>query len=145
MPEPDQLTQLQEMLASDIHSKRRAGVAFGAEMLANGLHRTEVRALLEQVVQNDLLTTIQADARQALAADDARHSPPKSPDYVFGAKCPQGHVSYYDKRETCPKSSNVTRRTVWRDERNVDELLLRCKTPGCKQEFYVEVNCEGYK
>lgn len=145
MTEPDQLTQLQEMLASEIHSKRRAGVAFGAEMLANGIQRAEVRALLEKVAQNDLLTTIQADARKALAEDNARHSPPKSPDYVFRGRCPQGHVSYYDKREECGKKGNVTRRTVWRDNRNADEILLRCKTPGCKQEFYVEVDCEGYK
>ncbi len=145
MTEPDQLSQLQALLASEIHSKRRTGVAFGAEMLAKGQHRTEVRALLETVAKNDFLQTIREDASRALANDEARHAPQKSPGYVFGVRCPKGHVSYYDKRETCPKSSNVTRRTVFRDARSVDEILLRCKTPGCGEEFYAEVDCEGYK
>lgn len=147
MTDTERLDQLKQVLASQLIRERRAGIKMAAEMLANDLHRDEVRALLENLAKNDLMTTVQEDARKALAADDARlHPVPAAPpDYIFGAKCPKGHVSYFDKRECCPKSGQGTWRTITRGNREVDEILLRCKTKGCGEQFYAEVDCEGYK
>ena len=145
MTEAKTLAQLKEMLTSSLIRKRKTGIMMAAEMLASDMCRADVRALLEDISKTDLITLVQEAAQKALDDDDARRSPQKNPEYIFGARCPKGHISHYDKREYCPKNSNVTRRTVFRDKRNVDELLLRCKIAGCGEGFYVEVNCEGYK
>lgn len=147
MTDTERLTQLKQILASHLIRERRAGIKMAAEMLTNNMHSDEVRILLENLAKNDLITTVQEDARRALAAEDIRlhPTPAAPPDYVFGAKCANGHVSYYDKREYCPRNSSLTRRTTTRGSREVDEILLHCKTKGCGEEFFVEVDCKGYK
>jgi hypothetical protein len=147
MSENEKLDQLKEMLSSELIRKRRAGIAMAVEMLASNLHWKDVRILLEDMAKNDLIGTVREDAQYALDEDDARRNPKKSAsaDYVFSARCPNGHVSYYDKREICPKSGIGHRRVVIRDGRESDEILLKCKTRGCGEEFAVEVDCEGYK
>ncbi len=143
----NKLRQLKEMLTSDLIRKRKAGIAMAAEMLATDAQPQAVRALLDDIAKNDAMLTVREAARAALDADDARRNPPptKSPDYVFGARCPNGHVSYYDKREYCPKQGYLTRRTVTRDGKDLDEVLLKCKTKDCGEEFFVAVDCDGYK
>jgi len=145
MTEVEKLAQLKEMLSSHLIGKRKAGIMMAVEMLTNDVSKMEVRAILENISKNDLIMQVQEDAQKALDDDDARYAPPKSPDYIFGARCPKRHVSYYDKREYCPKNSNITRRTILRDPGNIDELLVQCKTAGCNEKFYVEIDCEGYK
>lgn len=147
MTEIDRLSQLKQILGSNLIRERRAGIRMAAEMLANDLHRDEVHALLESLVKNDLITNVQDDARKALAADNARRNPvpAKNPDYIFNVRCPKGHVNSYDKREYCPRNGNVIRRIVAHGTHNVDEILIHCKTSGCGEEFFVEVDCEGYK
>ena len=140
----DLLTQLQQMLTSDLIRKRKAGIAMAAEMLATDAQPEAVRALLEGVAKNDAMLTVREAVRAALDADEARRNPPP-PDYVFGGSCPKGHVSYYDKREHCPKQAHGIYRTVSRDGKDLDEVLLKCKTKACGEEFFVAVDCDGYK
>lgn len=147
MTDIDRLSQLKQTLGSNLIRERRAGIKMAAEMLANDFHRDEVHALLESLAKNDLITNVQDDARKVLVADNARRNPvpTKNPDYIFIVRCPVGHVNSYDKREYCPRNGNIIRRTVVRGIHNVDEILIHCKTSGCGEEFYVEVDCEGYK
>ena len=141
------LEQLKEMLQSNLIRKRKAGIKMAQEMLANGLHREEVLIMLHDIARGDLMMGVQELAQKVLEEDGTRDSSQvsTSADYVFGAVCPNGHTSYYDKREYCPKSSNITRRSVQRGAKKVDEVLVKCKTKPCSEEFFVEVSCEGYK
>lgn len=145
MPKDEKLEQLKEMLTSNLIKKRKAGIEMAEEMLATGVDREQVRSMLEDVAKNDLMITVQEKAQQVIDEDTARHNPrlKQHADYVFGARCPKGHVSYYDKREYCSKQSGVFRRILERDGKELDEVLVRCKT--CDEEFSVEVDCEGYK
>ena len=142
MTEIEWIDQLKQLLASPIISQRKAGLDEARERLTNGQARDLVRALLEDVAAHDPLLTVREAAQDVLAEDDARHST-ANPDYVFGARCPKGHVSYYDKRKVCPKSGTIIRRMLLRDDRQVEEIYLRCKT--CGEDFFVEVDCKGYQ
>ena len=65
---------------------------------------------------------------------------------IFGVTCANLHTSYYDKREVCPDSGViVVRRLVQEDDKELDELLLTCKTRGCNEQVVVRVDCEDYK
>lgn len=143
----EKLIQLMEMLDSNLVSKRKAGIKMAAEMLAEDLYGNDVRALLEKLSKDDLIVAVRKAAEDVLDSYKYHHTSMAihPPDYIFGARCPKEHVSYYDKREYCPKNSNIVRRTTFRDARNVDEILLRCKATGCNERFYVEIDCEGYK
>ncbi len=141
----DPLTQLNEMLTSDLIRKRKAGIVMAAEMLATDAQPQAVRALLEGIAKNDDMLTVREAAQVALDADQVRRNPPR-PDYVFDARCPNGHVVSYDKREHCPKKQgHGVYRTVSRDGKDLDEVLLKCKVKTCGEEFFGPVNCEGYK
>lgn len=144
MPDIERLGQLKEILSSKLIRKRKAGIDMAGEMLANDIHRDQVRALLVVIAQKDSMLTLREAAQATLDGDEARHNPP-APDYVFDARCPKGHVNSYDKREYCGRQGKVLRRTVSRDGKDLDEVLLKCKTKACGEKFFVEVNCEGYK
>ena len=139
----EQLEQLQEMLASKNIRERKTGIAMANGMLAQGLHREQIHAWLTQVAKNDLIKSVQQAAQAALDADPASQSSRliAPPDYIFDARCPNGHVHYYDKREVCRRQGKVSRG----HEEEKDEVILRCKTQACAQEFSVAVSCEGYK
>jgi hypothetical protein len=147
MTEPEKLTQLKEMLSSGLIRNRKAGIEMAAEILANDLQPKAVRDLLTDIAKHDAMITLREAARAVLNADEARRNPPTvtSPTYAFSARCPKGHVSYYDKRVYCQKQGNVTRRSVARAGKNVDEVLLKCRTSSCNEEFFAEVDCKGYQ
>lgn len=137
------LTQLQQMLTSDLIRKRKAGIAMAAEMLAADTQPEAVRALLEGIAKNDAMLTVREAAQAALDADDKRRNPPP-PDYVFGAKCTFcHHVSYFDKRKVCPNQDNVTREVTMRGGLELDSISVPCK--HCGKEFKTPVPCKGYK
>ena len=145
MTESDLLHQLQALANSPLVLDRKAAIKFGADLLAQGVAREGARAVLTGLAQSDPFIIIREAAQAALKADDARTSPPAAPAYIFAARCPEGHVSHFDKREYCPRNSQVVRRTVYRDGAQVEEIELRCKQAGCGKDFYVTVDCEGYK
>jgi hypothetical protein len=63
-------------------------------------------------------------------------------EHIFGVRCANGHITYFDKREVCRDTSTIVR-TIYRDNRRVDKLRLRCGT--CGEWMVVEVECEGYR
>jgi len=147
MTDPEKLNQLKEMLSSGLIRKRKTGIDMAAELLASDPQPKAVRDLLTDIAKHDAMITLREAARAVLSADEARRNPPTmtSPTYVFSARCSKGHLSYYDKRTYCPKQDNVTRRSVARAGKNVDEILLKCRTSGCDEEFFAEVDCQGYQ
>jgi hypothetical protein len=89
---------------------------------------------------HDLLTNppdASAPPQPALTRSDAAH--------IFGVRCEKGHVTYFDKREVCREDGSITRSIVYRDDRQLDALRLRCGTAGCGEWVWVDVDCEGYK
>ena len=143
MSETEPLTQITEMLASDLIRKRKEGIATAAELLASDQMPNTVRALLENVAKHDDMMTVREAAQAALDADYKRRNPPP-PDYVFGAKCPHcQHVSYLDKREVCPKLNQVDREVKIRDGVELDTITVICK--HCTKEFKTAIPCKGYK
>jgi hypothetical protein len=74
---------------------------------------------------------------QPAASSEAAH--------IFGVRCSKGHVTYFDKREVCREDGSITRSLVYRDDRQLDALRLRCGTAGCGEWVWVDVDCEGYK
>jgi hypothetical protein len=74
-------------------------------------------------------------AQPAAASSEAAH--------IFGVRCEKGHVTYFDKREVCREDGSITRSIVYRDDRQLDALRLRCGT--CQAWVVAEVDCEGYK
>jgi len=67
--------------------------------------------------------------------DESRH--------IVGVKCPNGHITYFDKRRICPESGTFVRRVIRRGGVELDEIYLTCE--HCDAEVVVRVDCEGYK
>jgi len=146
MTETERLTQLRQMLGSNLIRERRAGIKMAAEMLAHNLDRNEVHEMLTALAKDDLIGTVRTDAQNALADDDAhRHpTPAPPPDYVFGAKCKYCHtITYLDKRKVCQKQGDLNREVVVRDGQVVNAISVTCE--HCGKEFKAFVPCEGYK
>jgi hypothetical protein len=88
-------------------------------------------------LQAQLPLNAAADLPSEPAAQPVRNSEAA---HVFGVRCKNGHVSYFDKRDVC--RSNIRKRVV-RNGKTLDELRLRCES--CGEWIVVEVDCEGYR
>jgi len=121
---------------------RKEAIEQAAAMLQRGDHREEALAILEYLAHNDLMSGVREKAQAVL---DAATQPPPTPmrpqdsRHWFGARCKNGHVSYFDRRVVCS-----AKRSLVRGEKEPDELLLTCTTPGCGVVMAVDVDCEGY-
>ncbi|MGB8343708.1 MAG: toll/interleukin-1 receptor domain-containing protein [Ktedonobacteraceae bacterium] len=124
---------------------RKETIDQAAAMLQRGEHREEVLAILEYLAHNDLMNGVREQAQAVLDAEARRGSaspaaPVRSQDsrHRFGARCQNGHISYFDKREVC-----AAKRPLVRGEKAApEELLLHC--PTCGVVMAVDVDCEGY-
>ncbi len=149
LPPPDsddELIALYEQLAHPYIRERKAGIRRAAELLETPQQRQKALALLEHIAQIDLMIGVRKEAQAALHADAKQGRPPSSgadSRHVFGARCPNGHVTYFDKRRVCPASSTLMRHVVRRAEAELDEIYLKCAE--CDAEMVAPVNCEGYK
>ena len=63
--------------------------------------------------------------------------------HIFGVKCKNGHVSYFDKRRVCAASRPVPREIEDSADAELDELHLNCDT--CGVEIVTYQDCRGYK
>jgi hypothetical protein len=145
----DAFVALLEQLSHEIMRQRRASIGRAGELLAQHIYRQEILALLEYIAAHDFMLTIREAAQAVLdrhsdqgktvklEAGESRH--------MIGLRCPNHHISYYDKREICPASAQFKRNLVRRAGQDVDELSLPCRHPGCNQVVVVTVNCGGYK
>ena len=149
LPPPDsddELMTVAALLAHEHIKVRKEGIARAARLLAAGQHREPILALLEDIARKDLISGVRESARRVLDAERQKNTPPARPDesrHIFGARCPNGHITYFDRRRVCPDSGTFVRQIVHRGGTELDEIYLKCETCGC--EFSVPVDCEGYK
>jgi hypothetical protein len=140
----DPLIALSELATHEHISKRKAAIEQAAEILQRGEQREAVLALLEYLAEKDLMMGVRGKAQEAIDAhtqvlplpifpnpNDARH--------MFGVRCKNGHVTYFDKRRVCKEQSGVVRR----GGAPLDELELKCGT--CGEIMRHCTDCEGYK
>lgn len=74
-----------------------------------------------------------------MAANNAESA--ESQTHIFGVKCKNGHITYYDKRNVCTDGTDVTR-TVLPDGRKINVVLLRCE--HCPAQTECEIDCGAY-
>lgn len=153
LPQPgstEALLVLGEKAAHEFISIRKEAIDLAAEMLQRNEHREEVLAILEYLASNDLMMgvrdkaqgVIEADAKKAAPAPSWRFGSDESR-HIFGVRCKNGHVTYFNKWRVCPASGSVAREIVERAGKQLDTLYLECEQ--CGEEMVVHVDCEGYK
>ncbi len=153
LPQPDSkepLLVLGEKAAHEFISTRKEAIELAAEMLGRNEHREEVLAILEYLASNDLMTGVRDKAQGVIDADVQKAPPAPSwrfgsdeSRHIFGVRCKNGHVTYFNKQRVCPASGSVARETMDRAGKKLDILYLQCEQ--CGEEMVVHVDCEGYK
>ncbi len=115
-PQPgstDSLIKLSEQAAHEFIRERKAAIDQAAEMLQRGEHREAVLAILEYLAHNDLMMGMRDKAQEVLDADAKKGAAPafRSDEsrHIFGVRCKNGHVSYFDKRRVCSAYKEVPR------------------------------------
>jgi hypothetical protein len=143
----DSLIKLSEQAAHEFIRERKVAIDQAAEMLHRGEHREAVLALLEYLAHNDLMMGVRDKAQEALDADAKKVTPPPlRPDesrHIFGVRCKNGHVSYFDKRRVCSAYKEVPRESRQSAGIELDELHLKCDQ--CGVEVVAREDCRGYK
>jgi hypothetical protein len=152
LPPPDSddlLLALLEQLAHDHIRERKAGIERARDLLDRAEYREEVLALLEDVARTDMMIGVREAAQAVLDAVTQKGAPPATGPagsrHIFGVRCPNGHITYFDKRRVCPASGDFVRNVVRRAGVDLDKIHLKCGQAGCDQEMVVPVDCEGYK
>jgi TIR domain len=149
LPEPEadpELAAVLEKLGHEYIRERKAGITQATGLLEREEYRAELVAILEELAQHDLITDVRNAAQAAVDQATARGLRPANGSearYIFARRCPNGHVTYFDKRSVCPHSSTFVRKLVRVGEANLDEIYLRCGQ--CDAEMVVRVDCEGYR
>ncbi len=144
----DPLLTLYEQAIDASAPVRREAIDRAEEMLEQGQHRKEVRALLEILASDDTITSV-SDAAYEVIGRTKSSVPTLAPQTnsvpqqaykgsLFTSTCPNGHTNTFDKDEVCRRNQKVLRGTK-------EQLILHCPTQGCGIEMYPEVDCEGYK
>ena len=139
----DPLIVLSEKAAHEFIRIRKEAIDQAAEMLKRGEHREAVLAILEYLALNDLMIGVREKAQEVINADANKAAPPAlhpgESRYIFGERCKNGHVTYFDKRRVCSAHRVVPRLGA---EQELDELHLTCGT--CGIEVVARVDCRGY-
>jgi len=148
-PQPgsaDPLIVLSEQAAHDFIRERKAAIDQAAEMLQRGEHREAVLAILEYLAHYDLMMGLREKAQEVLDADTKKVTPsplPSQSRHIFGVRCRNGHISYFDKRRVCSAYKEVPREMRQSAGIELDELLLKCDR--CGVEVVAREDCRGYK
>jgi hypothetical protein len=148
LPAPDSADPyltLCEQAAHQYIRVRKEAIEQATAMLQHGEHHEEVLAVLEYLAHNDLMNGVREQAQAVLDAEARAGSVfprasmrPQDSRHRFGARCKNGHVSYFDKREMC-----AAKRPLVRGEKAApEELILHCTT--CGVVMALDVDCEGY-
>jgi len=82
---------------------RKKAIDQAAALLQRGEQREEVLAILEHLARNDLMNGVREQAQASSMPTRGEAAPVRSQDsrHRFGARCQNGHISYFDKREVC--------------------------------------------
>lgn len=154
LPSPqssDSLLTMCEKAAHEYLRERKEAIMLGAEMLARDEQRDAVVAVLRYLAQHDLMMGVREKAQEALDADTKRHAPvpassplhlrPEDARHIFGIRCTNGHVTYYDKRLVCAHETLVR---LTRGRGNEREIPLELPCGTCPEVVAVTVDCRGY-
>lgn len=146
----DALQALAEQASHEYIRERKAAIEQAATMLQQNEQREAVLALLEYLAHHDTITSVRDKAQGVLniytqSPSQSSTSPPQTVDShsIFGVRCKNGHVSYFDKRYVCKATYQVPRDLPLRAGKELDELILSCTT--CGEAIVAHVDCEGYK
>lgn len=142
----DPLIKLFEQAAREFIRERKAAIDQAAEMLQQGEHREAMLAILEYLAQDDLMMGVREKAQEVLDADAKKVTPQPPPGqarHIFGVRCINGHISYFDKRLVCSAYKEVPREIRQSAGIELDELHLRCDQ--CGVEVVAREDCRGYK
>ncbi len=143
----DALIALSELAAHEFIRERKTAIDQAANLLAHGEHQEEVLALLEYLARNDTIMGVREKAQGVLDAEAQKTAPPPpvfrpgDSRHIFGVRCKNGHVSYFDKNVVCKAYKQIARR-VDRAGKELDELHLTCDT--CREDIVAYVDCGGY-
>jgi hypothetical protein len=149
LPPPDMASPLDDvaaLLSSDLIRKRREGIGKANELLAQAQYRETLLAWLEHLAHTDLMGSMRKLAQDVLAAERARPAPPTPPDesrHMQGVRCPQGHITWFDKRALCADYTTFKRSVVRRADADLSEIYVKCAT--CGAELTIRVDCEAYQ
>ena len=141
------LATLDAQLAHELIRERRGGIEQARAWLNDPSQAKPREILLARLVfmaQYDLMQTLRDLARAVLAAESQKNLPPARPNeshHMFGVRCPNGHVTYYDRRAVCGDHTQFPRAAVRRAGTDLSELVLPCKT--CPEKMKVRVDCEA--
>jgi len=148
-PQPgsaDPLIKLSEQAAHEFIRERKAAIDQAAEMLQQGEHREAVLAILEYLARDDLMMGVREKAQEVLDAEAKKVTPQPPPGqsrHIFGVRCRNGHVTYFDKRLVCSAYKEVPRESRQSAGIELDELHLKCGQ--CGVEVVAREDCRGYK
>ena len=145
------LIALSEQAAHEFIHERKAAIDQAALLLQRGEQREQVLAVLEYLAHNDILIGVREKAQEVLDADAIAQKATSLPPFVrpgdahhiFGVRCKNGHVSYFDRRDVCRAYIQVPREIVQDDGKELDELHLKCNI--CGIEVIKRVDCGEYK
>jgi len=141
----DPLLAVSAQAAHQSIARRKDAIEQAKAMLARGEHRAELLPLLDYLAHHDLMNGVREKAQAALDADtpppqkaQARPLfPPEDARFIIGVTCPNGHVTYYDRRRLC-HDIVIAERAV-RAGLEVHRYDLVCGS--CKAETRVPGDC----
>jgi len=146
----DGLLTISEKAAHEFIRERKEAIKLAAEMLTRNEQREAVLAVLEYLARNDLMSGVREAAQAVIDADAQQAAPthlsslrPEDARYMFGVRCKNGHVSYFDKRRVCKASSSIKREIVRGADGELDELHLPCDT--CGEIVVSRQDCRDYR
>jgi hypothetical protein len=130
--------------------KRKATIEHAAEMLRGSEYREAALAILEYIAQHDIVSgmrnkasaVIEEDAKKVAQVPPPPFLRPGDSRHIFGARCKNGHISYFDKRRVCVAQEVGVREIEERAGTKLHKLVLKCQE--CDEELIVHVDCEGY-
>jgi len=145
----DSLIKLSEQAAHEFIGIRKEAIDHAAEMLQRDEHREAVLAVLEYLAQKDLMMGVRDKAQEVLDADARKGAAPPpflrpgDSRHIFGVRCKNGHVTYFNKQRVCSAYKEVPREMRQSAGQELDELHLKCET--CGVEVVAHEDCRGYK
>jgi hypothetical protein len=138
----DEFIALSEQAVHEFIRVRRDAIQVSSEMLKQGKHREEILVLLGYLAHSDSIMNVREEAQAVIDANTKKAQPwrPDDARHIFGVKCSNGHVCYFDKRVACTAYRPGVRGT---SASTLDELHLKCKI--CNIEVVDKQDCRDYK
>lgn len=162
----DPLFTLYEQAIDASAPVRREAIEHAEEMLNQGQHRKEIRALLEILASDDTITSV-SDAAYGVISRTKNTVPTLPPESTivpqqfqnnsfFTATCGNGHINTFDKKDACSHTKetvyrltedvNDTRGNTTRSSKQaglrMEEVYLIC--PTCGLNISKKIDCAGY-